>query len=1053
MATAAASEPSALEVFGPTPWARAELVHIGRLPAKATAYPSPDDAAARSGDRLKSPWFRSLDGEWQFCLLARPDLVTAAHIGLGADDNTPPSQPLAVPGVWTLAGLGDDPAYLNVVYPWDRDGVEGPGLDAPAIPTANPTGVYRRTVTRPKGWASRRTVLHVGAALSGLFVFVNGEPAGMAKPGRLPTELDISRFLRAGRNVIAIIVTKWSDASWIEDQDQWWHGGLPREIFVMSTAPTFLQDVAVTAGLEADNTTGTLTLEARVGSPGRLPAGWLVEAEVESLDGEGLVGGRLTAEVAAFDGSSHAAAALSAHVWPGPLARISAQFPGIAAWSAEAPNRYRLIVRLLDPDGSVVEVTALLIGFRSIRLADRALLFNGQPVRISGVNRHDDHPDRGPAVTRADMRTDLLAMKAANLNAVRTSHYPNDPQLYDLCDELGLWVLDEADIETHGRWSSLTRDRTFDAHIIDRIQRMVARDRHHPCVYGWSLGNESGYGAIHDAAAAWLRRTDRSRIVHYEGCHRLDAGSIPGPATDVACPMYPTIEQMDAWLASSDRRPMILCEHSHAMGTTNGSLHETFERFDAGTGIQGGFVWEWADHALRRTDANAATRLVVGGGFGEADHDGTFCADGLVDADRTPHAGLVELAWLSRPVKVRPDPSAGRAAKGWVVVTNERFHVGLDDLIATWELTHDGVVVATAVLDLPAIGPRANAAVRVPLPKLMRSSANGAEVHLCIRTAQRDATPWAPAGHVVGWDQHALASAPRSRHAPKTGESAPEVVLGPSGVDSIVVGDRPVVHRFDVAVWRAPIDNDGIRDDPSSWRRGRLGHWQSLGLDRLEAVWRDPVVATHPGGGVLVKSEGRLVSPEGAGEILWRRRVLVGEDGRLRFDEDVMVPPVFDDLPRLGAVLEVAEGLETFRWFGLGPHECYPDRLASGLVGVHARAVDDLAEPLVHPQDHGNRAGVRWASLSGGGLAVRVEQDRGGPLLHVRAGHHHDADLETAHLSADLIRRPTTELHVDIAVRGVGTGACGPDTRPAFRVGAGRHRWRWWLDVGDVSTG
>jgi beta-galactosidase len=947
-----------------------------------------------------------------------------------------------VPGVWTLAGLGDDPVYLNVVYPWDYDTTDAPGLEAPAIPDDNPTAVYRRAFDLPGTWTSRRTVLHVGAALSGLYVFVNGQPVGMAKPGHLPSEFDVSAVVRAGENDLALVVTRWSDASWIEDQDQWWQAGLPREVVLLSTDLVYLADLATQT--DVDDGIGHLDLAVHVGSPGRLEPGWAVQARIETLDGGPAPladASVLTGDIPRFDGTSHASATVSAHVWPGQVAHLRADLPDVAVWTAETPHRYRVLVSLRDPSGAVMEVSSLVVGFRSVRVTDRELLLAEQPVRIQGVNRHDDHPDRGPVVTADDIRADLLMMKAANVNAVRTSHYPNDPVLYDLCDELGLWVLDEADVETHGRTASLTQTSMFDAHILDRVQRMVVRDRHHPCVMGWSLGNESGYGPVHDAASAWIHRVDPGRFVHYEGCHRLDAGSVPGPATDVACPMYPSIEQVQAWADGNDPRPMVLCEYTHAMGTTNGGLDEYWAIFEPGTGVQGGFVWEWADHSLRRDG-----RLVVGGGFGEPNHDGAFCADGLVDADRQAHAGLTELSWLGRPVRVALDDSS--AADGLSVrVTNERFHRDVSDLSATWVLRADGVAVASGPLDLPPLGPREARTVAIDSSSAIIDLVAGAsEAHIEVVTSQRDASDWAPAGHVVAWDQHPVPlDSPAARRLPAAGR-APEVVPGPSGWNAVLLDGVEVIGPLGATIWRAPTDNDGTIGGPA-WQLGRRGAWHDLGVDRLVPEWDPPDVTTADGGEVTVRAQGRLTSPTGAGQVTWRRVVVADPSGRVRVDEEAVIPDELTDVPRVGVVMEVADGLDQVDWWGLGPHECYPDRRASAWVGRHHRDLDDMTEPLVHPQEHGTRVEMRDLAVSGSAGALRVTADPDGSLLAFRVGRDRDADLEATALASDLPRRPGAELHIDVAVRGVGTGACGPDTRPAHRVEAGTYRWTWWLTL------
>jgi len=1035
---------TALDVFGPRSWERPELVDVARLPARATCYPCPDDDTAR-GPREGSPWFVSLDGAWRARRRERPEDVVSGDLTEDTDGSG--WRDLSIPGVWTLAGLGDEPAYLNVVYPWDLDAPHGPGLDAPAIPELNPTVVHRRSFDLPEGWVARRTVLHVGAALSGLYVFVNGRPVGMSKPGHLPSEFDVSSVLVPGANDVALVVTRWTDASWIEDQDQWWHAGLPREVLLLSTGPVHVADVVTVT--DVVDGLGHVDIQARVGSPGRLTPGWSVEAVVETLAGAPVAVTADTvrrAEVPVFDGSSHATAASSAHTWPGQVARLRAWLPEVKVWTAETPERYRLLVRLREPAGNVVEVTSLTIGFRTVRIADRQLLLAGQPVRIQGVNRHDDHPDRGPAVTVDDMRADLTAIKSANLNAVRTSHYPNDPAFYDLCDELGVWVLDEADVESHGREASLSHDTRFDANILDRIRRMVVRDRHHPCVIGWSLGNESGYGPVHDAASAWIHRVDPGRFVHYAGCRRFDTGGVPAPATDIACPMYPALELLRDWTERDDPRPLVMSEYSHAMGTSNGGLAGYWELFEPGTGIQGGFVWEWADHSLRRDGV-----LVVGGGWDEPDHDGAFCADGLVDADRRPHAGLTELMWLGRPVRVTPDPDPSRAARGGVVVTNERFFTDLSDLEARWLVRANGEPLDGGVLDLPPLAPRSAASASIPVtPTLRAELAGAAEAHLEVTVSQRIATLWADAGHVVGWDQHQMdLDHPVGRPLTRS-SSLPEVEVGPSGWEEIRLGGRRLVGPLGATIWRAPIDNDGGTQSPD-WQASNRALWHDWGLDALVPRWDEPTVerVDHD---TRVTARGSLASPDGRVRVRWARTVLIERSGRVRVDEVASIPGELVDIPRVGAVLELAGGLEQVRWWGLGPHECYPDRRASGVVAVHSSTVDAMAEPLVHPQEHGARLDIRQAEFSGPCGRVRVASDPTGPLLHMRAGHHYDLDLERAPLASVLPRRDTTELHLDVALRGVGTGSCGPDTRPEYRVGPGTYRWRWWLVVDEASN-
>ena len=388
------------------------------------------------------------------------------------------------------------------------------------------------------------------------------------------------------------------------------------------------------------------------------------------------------------------------------LARIAV--PRIVAWNHETPVRYRATVVLRDGAGDVLDVRTRLVGFRRVEIADGELLVNGVPVIINGVNRHEAHPDRGRTITPADTRHDLELMKRHHVNAVRTSHYPDDESFYDLCDELGLYVVDEANIETHGRWRATAEDPAYAGAFLERAIRMVRRDRSHPCVIAWSLGNESGYGPAHDVMAGWIRRVDPTRPLHYEGGFSLDLDAA-NPASDVVCPMYASVERIVTWSRAGHdrRRPLILCEYAHAMGQCGG-LADYWTVFGVERGLQGGFVWEWCDHALRRREADGTEWLAYGGDFGEAEHDANFVCDGLVSADRVPHPMLEELAALTQPVSVE------LAGDGRLRIANRRWFTGLDDLEASWSAEVDGVRTAAGPLQLPTVAPRSAAIVDAP---------------------------------------------------------------------------------------------------------------------------------------------------------------------------------------------------------------------------------------------------------------------------------------------------------------------------------------------------
>ncbi|MDO9176125.1 MAG: glycoside hydrolase family 2 TIM barrel-domain containing protein, partial [Actinomycetota bacterium] len=457
-------------------------------------------------------------------------------------------------------------------------------------------------------------------------------------------EYDVTEFARPGENEIAIVVARYSALSYVEDQDQWWMAGLHREVAIEARGAAHFADVVCDALLQVESGTGVLDVVASVGwsSPA---AGYRVRATLRSARGTRV--GRAVVQAV-----PHQFAA--PYVFQGFVTRHQFTVPAVKAWSAESPTRYRVELELLAPDDSVLDRTHQLVGFRHVEVRRRELLVNGQPVWVFGVNRHDHHPERGKAVTVADMRADLVTMRQHNITAVRTSHYPNDAAFYDLCDELGLYVIDEANIESHAYNTSLCDDPRWRSAWLARGSRMVQRDRNHPSIIMWSLGNESGYGSNHDALAGWIRSADPSRPLHYEGAV-FHAGWVSGGVTssDVVCPMYPTIDAIRRYGESGKgTRPLIMCEYSHAMGNSNGSLADYWDVITSTPGLQGGFLWEWKDHGIRQTLPDGTVRLAYGGQFGDEPNDGNFVADGLVDSDGEPHPAMREVHWVYRPVTV-----------------------------------------------------------------------------------------------------------------------------------------------------------------------------------------------------------------------------------------------------------------------------------------------------------------------------------------------------------------------------------------------------------------
>ncbi len=998
---------------------RPELTELNRLPSRPPLVPYPSASAARADSG--SPWRRSLDGEWRFRLIDRPETAPARWMAPSTSDRS--WRTVTVPGCWTRQETGDLPHYTNVLMPW-------PELEPPQAPTVNPTGLHRTTFRIPRAWRGRDIVLHLGGAESVAVVWCNGHFVGMGKDSRLPSEFDLTPHLSSGPNLLAVMVVRYSDATWIEDQDHWWHAGLHRSVFLEARGRDRIDDLGVTPDFDPESGCGSLRIEAEV----RGEAGASIRVSVETERGRRL-GSSAAAVVRRPDGRDLMHRLIDAYTYRGPVALLDLDLAAVRPWSAESPSRYRVITELLDDRD---EAVATWTGFRRVEIGERRLRINGRPIVIHGVNRHDHHPETGKAVSVEDMRTELVLMKRHNINAVRTSHYPNDHRLLDLCDELGLYVIDEANVESHARLESVSRDPRYTTAIVERTRRMVMRDRNHPSVIGWSLGNESGNGPAFDMAAAWVRHADPSRFVHYEGAvHPRFRSAAPGAAkfaepgaserlvTDVVCPMYTPLDDVVAWArwaesTGLDDRPLVLCEFSHAMGNSNGGLADYVDAFHREPALAGGFVWDWRDQGLAETDTEGRRYWAYGGHFGDEPNDANFCINGLVGPDLLPHPQLREFAWAGRPVVAE-----GRRGRH-VRFRNRRVFTDTDDLRLTWTIHVDGAAAESGALDVTIA---AGGVTAVPIPYSTRPTRSH-ETHLTLVWTTRRTATWADRGHVVGWDQFDLT--PASAAAPRPSPTASiRLDVDDSGISGIWSGTRHLVLGDVVPwLWRAPIDNDV----PST-------RWREWGLDRLR-ITTDDMRRRRRDGGEAVEIRRRVEGTEHTAQHL-TRVAIVG--GSVEFTERLELPEDWTDLPRIGMRFEVPAGLGHLTWLGPGPDETYPDRRAAAMVGRWSSSIGAQYHPFAVPQDHGSHVDTRWFSLTdqnGRGLVVD-----GDDRLVFAARRHHDDALTAATTLAELDVAGTTEVHVDLAVRGLGTGACGPDVADAHKVKRSPvprvRTWRW----------
>ena len=972
----------------------------------------------------------SLNGTWSFSYTEDPASIVMRDITGDASG----WETIELPGHWTMQGW-DYPHYTNVQMPY--------GGRPPEIPERNPTGIHRRSFTIPADWADKRIVLNVGSSESVLYVWVNGQPVGYGTDSRLANEFDITGAARVGSNDIALVVVKWSAQNYLEDQDHWWLGGIARDVVVYATNRVHLADVRVDAALADDLATGSLRVRTTVGFHRTLDMerGWQVSSQLQTMAGKNV--------------GKAQAAWISTHPRPygfqGHVADVSCMVPRVSAWSAEHPNRYLVHISLINPAGDVTEQITETVGFKRVELVSRGILINGERVMIRGVNRHDHHPEKGKAVNVDDMRADLITMKRHNINAVRCSHYPNDPRFLDLCDELGFYVIDEANLESHAFQDYLTHDPAYRANMLERGARMVMRDKNHACVIAWSLGNESGYSASHDAMAGWIRNYDPSRLVHYEGAvrHTWEGPDDKGGhlATDIICPMYPEIDAMVAAATTTpDERPWILCEYSHAMGNSNGSLADYWNAFENTRGMQGGFIWEWKDHGLRQELEHGGWRYAYGGQFGDSPNDANFVADGLVGPTGTPHPAMREVAWVHRPVRV------SAAGKGRLRIENRQWFSDLSWLRATWEFCVDGVVLHSGKLVVPPIPAKGSATIPVPmtldeaLPGLVGAVYHSA--HLTVRFSTAKDSAWAPKGHEVAWDQLVVAKGAKKRNIRDIGgpvvwhrESDAFVAVGADtsvrvengAIASVRCGKIELLEgAVRAELWRAPTDNDGIK----LWEgqdQKPLGQWQRWGLDRLERVLVESTANSRG-----VRSVHELRSATGTAK--HTQTVELSADGMMLVTEDIVVPEQWHDVPRVGVSFLASSAFTQVGWAGLGPDENETDRQGGSIFGQYRGAPDEL--PYLMPQDFGTRTNVFHMALYSANVGISVDSSVD---LAISATHHTAADLTAATDWTNLRRRDELVVHLDVAKRGVGTGSCGPDTLPRYRFGAGRYRWQWRL--------
>ncbi|HBM3227106.1 TPA: beta-galactosidase [Klebsiella oxytoca] len=928
-------------------WQNQTITHLNRLPAHPTFASWRDTDAARKNQ--PSAFRRRLDGQWQFSWARSPFDVDARWL----EDDLPDSRSTPVPSNWQMQGY-DAPIYTNVRYPIDTT--------PPRVPQENPTGCYSLTFRVDESWrADGQTQIIFDGVNSAFHLWCNGEWVGYSQDSRLPAAFDLSPYLQPGDNRICVMVMRWSAGTWLEDQDMWRMSGIFRSVWLLNKPTLHLCDVQLTPQLDALYRDAELLVNLSVAAPVALLEELTVKVELWDDD-------RLVASHQQSPGSpiidergNYAERA---------AIRLPVERP--ALWSAETPDCYRAVVSLWRGD-EPIEAEAWDIGFRRVEIKNGLLLLNGKPLLIRGVNRHEHHHQRGQVVTEEDMVQDILLMKQNNFNAVRCSHYPNTPRWYELCNRYGLYVVDEANIETHGMvpMNRISDDPAWLPAFSARISRMLQSNRNHPSIIIWSLGNESGGGGNHEAMYHWLKRNDPSRPVQYEG------GGADSSTTDIICPMYarvdrdqpiPTVPKwgIKKWISlPGEQRPLILCEYAHAMGNSLGNFADYWQAFRDYPRLQGGFIWDWADQAISKTFDDGSVGWAYGGDFGDKPNDRQFCMNGLVFPDRRAHPSLIEakhaqqyfqFALLAQsPLRIR--------------LSSEYLFRATDNEELRWQVQAAGETFAEGSVKL-ALCPEGQS--ELTLCDALTLPAGAEEVWLTLEVVQPQATVWSDAGHRVAWQQFPLAAplalrGPRSAGIAPALESSDTAWIVRSGsqqwtidrqsgllthwqVDGVEQLLTPLRDQF----VRAPLDNDiGVseveRIDPNAW----VERWKSAGLYELSArcVQCDAQRMAHE---VVIDSRWHYLRGDEA-VIVSHWRMTFDSEGKLHLAVDGERAGTLPPLPRIGLNFQVPDQHQPVSWLGYGPHENYPDRRTSACFSRWQLPLEEMTTPYIFPTENGLR--------------------------------------------------------------------------------------------------
>ncbi|MFO7890480.1 MAG: glycoside hydrolase family 2 TIM barrel-domain containing protein [bacterium] len=996
-------------------WENPQITGKNKEIPHATLIPYKSEATAVTCNKEASFFYQTLNGNWRFHWSANPGQSPKNFYK--KDYNASAWDDLPVPSNWQLQGYGK-PIYLNVRYPFKKD--------PPYIQDDyNPVGCYRTIFSIPDEWEGRQIYLHFKGVESAFYLWINGHKLGYSQGSRTPAEFNLTSYLEPGENVLAVKVFRWSDGSYLECQDFWRLSGIFRDVYLYSTPKIHIRDFEIKTDLDDSYRDAELEVIARIGNK-RKTAVTNITVGISLIDP---FGKRIGSEILTSNQCVYLAPENEAIV----NKKISLTNP--LKWTAETPNLYILVLTLRDAEGNILEIESCRIGFREIEIRKGQLLVNGKPVYIKGVNRHEHDPVTGHYVSTETMIKDITLMKRFNINTVRTSHYPNVPEWYDLCDQYGLYVIDEANIESHGIGykpeHTLANKPEWEKGHIDRIKRMVERDKNHASVIIWSLGNEAGDGTTFQKASEWIHQRDPSRPVHYE---RAGLKS----HTDIVCPMYSRIRHLKEYAELDKNRPLIMCEYAHAMGNSVGNLKEYWEVIESYPSLQGGCIWDWVDQGLLKKSKEDKEYWAYGGDFEDHPNDGNFCINGLVFPDRSIPPKLWEVKKVYQNIEIIP-----RYNKNEFVIKNKYFFTNLDQFTCDWSVLEDGTEIQTGVIHNLDIPPCSSELLYVPFTKPRLRA--GAEYWIDFSFRLKNKTIWAEPGFEVAHEQCKIPyqvpaaecmalkedtdiqiTEDKNKLTVRGNEFSLVFNTTQGIIEELEYGREKIITQASslsgplLNVYRSPTDNN----------KYLAREWKNCGLDSLiYDVERFHFQKDNDRVKVSIRFNCKGDKTTG---FIHRAEYQIFANGCMRVTNRIEPYGGLPILPRVGIRMSIRSEYSRMHWLGHGPCENYPDRKTGSPVALYTKTVDELYVPYIRPQETGNREQVRWTALineSGNGLLMVAEKP-----LSISALHYTARDLDKADHIHELHPRDEIIFCIDCRQLGLGNGSCGPGVLEKYLV-------------------